>query len=218
MTEDDFTKGDGAEGHGRRCAAQGFPRKRSGVFRDVRVGRLGHRIAWSRQLRRRQGGPGRLRALPTGAGFAESHNRLGPMVSGDGRRTQAEKDLRAAGDRAHHACGGRAHPRSSHQPKIPNVVAISADWVQARRAGIGGRVPPMFSESGTAETSSRQAIQNHRCSTSCQLARGPEGWSWSPAVLNKSPPRFLRSLPSADRQHLNTVADHRLPALLAARP
>jgi hypothetical protein len=76
----------------------------------------------------------------------------------------------------------------------------------------------MFSESGTAETSSRQAIQNHRCSTSCQLARRPKGSSWSPAVLNKSPPRFLRSLPSADRQHLNTVADHRLPAILAACP
>ncbi|WP_428338472.1 type I polyketide synthase [Mycobacterium sp.] len=38
--------------------------------------------------------------------------------------------------------------------KRANVIAISADWAQARRAGIGGQVPPMFSELGAAETSS----------------------------------------------------------------
>lgn len=37
--------------------------------------------------------------------------------------------------------------------RIPNVVAISADWALARRAGLGGQLPPMFSELGTAETS-----------------------------------------------------------------
>jgi acyl transferase domain-containing protein/acyl carrier protein len=38
--------------------------------------------------------------------------------------------------------------------KMPNIVAINADWMQARRAGIGGRIPPMFAELGTAEMSS----------------------------------------------------------------
>jgi NAD(P)-dependent dehydrogenase (short-subunit alcohol dehydrogenase family)/acyl carrier protein len=51
------------------------------------------------------------------------------------------------------AAGTRILDRLINQ-KIANVVAISADWVQARRAGIGGQVPPMFSELGTAETSS----------------------------------------------------------------
>jgi len=34
----------------------------------------------------------------------------------------------------------------------PNVVAISADWGRARQAGLGGRLPLMFSELGTSET------------------------------------------------------------------
>jgi acyl transferase domain-containing protein/acyl carrier protein len=37
--------------------------------------------------------------------------------------------------------------------KTPNVIAISADWMQARRIGLGGQLPPMFSELGTAENS-----------------------------------------------------------------
>lgn len=38
--------------------------------------------------------------------------------------------------------------------KMPTVVAITADWARARRAGLGGQLPPMFSELGTAETAS----------------------------------------------------------------
>jgi acyl carrier protein len=37
--------------------------------------------------------------------------------------------------------------------KSPNVIAINADWTRARRAGLGGQLPPMFSELGTAEAS-----------------------------------------------------------------
>ncbi|MGA8328516.1 MAG: SDR family NAD(P)-dependent oxidoreductase, partial [Mycobacterium sp.] len=37
--------------------------------------------------------------------------------------------------------------------KTANVIAISADWTRARRAGLGGQLPPMFSELGTAESS-----------------------------------------------------------------
>jgi acyl carrier protein len=37
--------------------------------------------------------------------------------------------------------------------KVANVVAISVDWMRARRAGLGGRLPPVFSELGTAEIS-----------------------------------------------------------------
>jgi acyl transferase domain-containing protein/acyl carrier protein len=51
------------------------------------------------------------------------------------------------------ATGTRILDRLINQ-KLPNVVAISADWAQARRVGLGGPLPPMFSELGTAETSS----------------------------------------------------------------
>ncbi|HTZ13192.1 MAG TPA: type I polyketide synthase [Mycobacterium sp.] len=37
--------------------------------------------------------------------------------------------------------------------RTPNVIAISADWTRARRVGLGGQLPPMFSELGVAETS-----------------------------------------------------------------
>lgn len=37
--------------------------------------------------------------------------------------------------------------------KVANVVAISADWKRARSAGLGGALPPMFSDLGTADTS-----------------------------------------------------------------
>jgi NAD(P)-dependent dehydrogenase (short-subunit alcohol dehydrogenase family)/acyl carrier protein len=50
------------------------------------------------------------------------------------------------------AAGTRILDRLINQ-KAPNVIAISADWMQARRAGLGGQLPPMFSELGTAETS-----------------------------------------------------------------
>jgi acyl carrier protein len=50
------------------------------------------------------------------------------------------------------AAGTRILDRLISQ-KTPNVVAISVDWMQARRAAIGGRIPPMFSELGTAEIS-----------------------------------------------------------------
>ena len=51
------------------------------------------------------------------------------------------------------AAGTRILDRLINQ-KLPNVIAISADWAQARRAGIGGQVPAIFSELGTAATSS----------------------------------------------------------------
>ncbi|OBI54047.1 polyketide synthase [Mycobacterium sp. E787] len=35
--------------------------------------------------------------------------------------------------------------------KVPNVIALSADWTRVRR-GLGGQLPRMFSELGTAET------------------------------------------------------------------
>jgi acyl transferase domain-containing protein len=50
------------------------------------------------------------------------------------------------------AAGSRILDRLISQ-KIPSVVAISADWASARRAGLGGQLPPMFSELGTIETS-----------------------------------------------------------------
>ncbi|WP_375481271.1 beta-ketoacyl reductase [uncultured Mycobacterium sp.] len=50
------------------------------------------------------------------------------------------------------AAGTRILDRLINQ-KTPNVMAISADWMQARRVGLGGQLPPMFCELGTAETS-----------------------------------------------------------------
>jgi acyl transferase domain-containing protein/acyl carrier protein len=50
------------------------------------------------------------------------------------------------------ALGTRIFDRLINQ-KAPNVIAISADWTRARRAGFGGKLPPMFSELGTAENS-----------------------------------------------------------------
>ncbi|WP_445166123.1 type I polyketide synthase [Mycolicibacterium sp. Dal123E01] len=41
--------------------------------------------------------------------------------------------------------------------KTPSVVAITADWSRARHAGLGGRLPSMFSDLGTAETRSADA-------------------------------------------------------------
>ena len=49
------------------------------------------------------------------------------------------------------AAGTRILDRLINQ-KIPNVIAISADWARARHAGLGGQLPPMFAELGTAET------------------------------------------------------------------
>ncbi len=50
------------------------------------------------------------------------------------------------------AVGARILDRLINQ-KTPNVVAISADWSRARHAGFGGRLPLMFSDLGTSETS-----------------------------------------------------------------
>ena len=44
--------------------------------------------------------------------------------------------------------------------KMPNVIAINADWMRARRAGLGGQLPPMFSELGTAESSPEAGDSN----------------------------------------------------------
>jgi acyl carrier protein len=79
------------------------------------------------------------------------------------------------------AAGTRILDRLINQ-KLPNVIAISADWAQARRAGIGGQVPPMFSELGTAETSS-------------------EAGDSESSILD-----FLSACPAADR--LELVASH----------
>jgi acyl transferase domain-containing protein/acyl carrier protein len=54
------------------------------------------------------------------------------------------------------AVGGRILDRLIGQ-KTPNVVAITADWSRARHAGLGGRLPMMFSELETAESSPHQA-------------------------------------------------------------
>ena len=51
------------------------------------------------------------------------------------------------------AVGARILDRLINQ-KTPNVVAISVDWSRARHSGLGGRLPLMFSDLGTAETSS----------------------------------------------------------------
>jgi acyl transferase domain-containing protein/acyl carrier protein len=79
------------------------------------------------------------------------------------------------------AAGTRILDRLINQ-RLPNVIAISADWAQARRAGIGGQVPPMFSELGTAEASS-EAVDSES------------------SVLE-----FLSACPAADR--LELVASH----------
>jgi acyl transferase domain-containing protein/acyl carrier protein len=50
------------------------------------------------------------------------------------------------------AAGTRILDRLINQ-KTPNVIAISADWVQGRHAGLGGQLPPMFSELGAVEIS-----------------------------------------------------------------
>ncbi|MGO9156753.1 type I polyketide synthase [Mycobacterium sp.] len=54
------------------------------------------------------------------------------------------------------AAGTRILDRLINQ-KTPNVIAISADWTQARRVAFGGRLPPIFSELGTAEASADHA-------------------------------------------------------------
>lgn len=48
------------------------------------------------------------------------------------------------------AAGARILDRLITQ-RTPNVVAISADWMRARRAGFGGRLPAMFADLGTTE-------------------------------------------------------------------
>ena len=54
------------------------------------------------------------------------------------------------------AVGGRILDRLIGQ-HAPNVVAITADWSRARHAGLGGRLPMMFAELETAESSLYQA-------------------------------------------------------------
>lgn len=49
------------------------------------------------------------------------------------------------------AVGAKILDRLINQ-KVPNAVAVTADWGRARHAGMGGRLPMMFSELGTAET------------------------------------------------------------------
>jgi acyl transferase domain-containing protein/acyl carrier protein len=79
------------------------------------------------------------------------------------------------------AAGTRILDRLINQ-KTPNVIAISADWIQARRAGLGGQLPPIFSELGTAETA-------------------PEFTNSESSIVE-----FLSGCPEADR--LDVVASH----------
>jgi acyl carrier protein/NADP-dependent 3-hydroxy acid dehydrogenase YdfG len=79
------------------------------------------------------------------------------------------------------ASGTRILDRLINQ-NTANVIAISADWMRARRAGLGGQLPPMFSELGTAESS-------------------PEAGDSGSSVLD-----VLSACPEADR--LAMVADH----------
>ena len=79
------------------------------------------------------------------------------------------------------AAGARILDRLINQ-RIPNVVAISADWALARRAGFGGQLPPMFSELGIAETS-------------------PDAGDVDSSILD-----FLSACPESDR--LDIVAGH----------
>ena len=196
MTEDDFTKVMAPKIKGARVLHNAFHGSDLEFFVMFGSAGIGDRITRPRQLRRRQRGPGCLRALPAGTGFAGSHNRLGPVVSGDGRRTQAGEDLRATGDRAHHPCGGHPHPRSTHQPED------SQRHSDQRRLGAGSPrwdsavgFPRCSPNWGRPRLPPKQAIRNHRYSTFCQHAQRPKGSSWSPAMFNKSLPQFLRSLP-----------------------
>jgi NAD(P)-dependent dehydrogenase (short-subunit alcohol dehydrogenase family)/acyl carrier protein len=79
------------------------------------------------------------------------------------------------------AAGARILDRLINQ-KTPNVIAISADWMRARRVGLGGQLPPMFSELGTAETP-------------------PDHTDSDSSILD-----FLSGCPEADR--LEVVASH----------
>ncbi|SPM41974.1 polyketide synthase [Mycobacterium numidiamassiliense] len=79
------------------------------------------------------------------------------------------------------AAGTRIFDRLVNQ-KTANVIAISADWARARRVGLGGQLPPMFSELGTAEAS-------------------PDGTESESSLLE-----FLSGCPDAER--LDVVASH----------
>jgi len=70
------------------------------------------------------------------------------------------------------AAGARILDRLITQP-IPNIVAISADWRQARSAGLGGRLPAMFSELGTGQTSTAEIDSDS--SIAALLSACPEG-------------------------------------------
>jgi acyl carrier protein len=86
------------------------------------------------------------------------------------------------------AAGARILDRLISQ-KTPNVIAINADWARARSVGLGGRLPPMFCELGTAETSDDAADSQS-------------------SILD-----FLSGCPEADRA--NVVAD-RVREIVAA--
>src|SRR4051812_13716278 len=64
--------------------------------------------------------------------------------------------------------------------KAPNVIAISADWMRARRVGLGGQLPPMFSE--REQPRSRPILsRNRQYSTSSRTARKLTGLTqWQP--------------------------------------
>lgn len=76
----------------------------------------------------------------------------GPWSVGMVRELNLEKVYAARGiELITPAAGAQILGRLINQ-KAPNVIAISADWTRARRAGLVGQLPPIFSELGTVET------------------------------------------------------------------
>lgn len=81
----------------------------------------------------------------------------GPWSVGMVEELKLEKIYAARGiDLITPAVGTRILDRLINQ-RMPNVVAITADWARARHAGLGGSLPPMFSELRTTETFSAEA-------------------------------------------------------------
>ena len=96
------------------------------------------------------------------------------------------------------AAGTRILDRLIKQ-KIPNVIAINADWMRARRAGLGGQLPPMFSELGTAEASPDAGDSDSSIVDFLSGCPEATGSTWSPAMFDRSLPRSLSSLsPTSD--------------------
>ena len=154
MTEVDFTKVMAPKITGARVLHNAFREQRSGVLRDVRVGGIGRSPRPAKATtppRTRSSTPSRTTGKPKGLPALTIG--WGPWSVGMVEELKLEKIYAQRGiELITPAAGTRILDRLINQ-KIANVVAISADWMRARRAGLGGQLPPMFSELGTAETS-----------------------------------------------------------------